>query len=267
LTNPVIIGDATLYLGSAEDVLPTIGGVHLVVTSPPYNQLTSLARKPTGMWGKTSGGRGWVEAWQTNGYADDLPEPEYQDAQNEIFALIAECCDPGASLFYNHQIRWRDGECIHPIDWFKPCGWRLRQEIIWDRAGGMMMNARMFCRFDERILWFTKGPEWKWNQSEVGHGTIWKIAIEQNKPHPVAFPDEIAARPIRAASSPGDIVLDPYGGSFTTGVAALKNGRRFIGIEREPKYFEIGVRRIEQAYQQPDMFVARPQPAVQEPLL
>jgi site-specific DNA-methyltransferase (adenine-specific) len=55
-------------------------------------------------------------------------------------------------------------------------------------------------------------------------------------------------------------ILDPFMGSGTTGVAAVKLGRRFIGIEREPKYFEIAVRRIEAAYAQPDLFVKSPEP-------
>jgi DNA modification methylase len=55
-------------------------------------------------------------------------------------------------------------------------------------------------------------------------------------------------------------VLDPFMGSGTTGVAAVKLGRRFIGVEREPKYFEIAVRRIEAAYAQPDLFVRAPEP-------
>lgn len=55
-----------------------------------------------------------------------------------------------------------------------------------------------------------------------------------------------------------DTILDPFMGSGSTGVAAVKLGRKFIGIEREPKYFDIACRRIEAAYAQPDMFVARP---------
>jgi len=56
-------------------------------------------------------------------------------------------------------------------------------------------------------------------------------------------------------------------GSGTTGVAAVKLGRRFIGIEIEPKYFDIAVRRIEEATRQPDMFIAREPDPVQEALL
>ena len=62
----------------------------------------------------------------------------------------------------------------------------------------------------------------------------------------------------------GRTILDPFLGSGTTGVAAVKLGRRFIGIEIEPKYFDIACRRISQALAQPDMFVERPKPAKQE---
>jgi len=53
------------------------------------------------------------------------------------------------------------------------------------------------------------------------------------------------------------LILDPFMGSGTTGVAAVKLGRKFIGIEREPKYFEIACRRIEEAYLQGDMLTNR----------
>jgi site-specific DNA-methyltransferase (adenine-specific) len=59
-------------------------------------------------------------------------------------------------------------------------------------------------------------------------------------------------------------ILDPFMGSGTTGVAAVKLGRKFIGIEIEPKYFDIACRRISEALKQPDMFVERPAPAKQE---
>jgi site-specific DNA-methyltransferase (adenine-specific) len=54
------------------------------------------------------------------------------------------------------------------------------------------------------------------------------------------------------------VVFDPFMGSGTTGVACVKLGRKFIGIEIEPRYFDIACRRIEEAYRQPDMFVPRP---------
>jgi len=250
-----VIGDCTLYLGDCLEILPLLGNVDAVVTSPPYNQMTGLLRPPSGSWAKRDFGRSFVENWQSKGYTDDLPEDAYQNAQNAIFEAIRQSCSENASLFYNHQIRWRDGVMLHPAVWFQPNGWKPRAEVIWDRGGGMMFNARMFCRFDERILWFTAGSQWKWNQSHVGLGTIWRIAREQNKEHPVAFPVELPMNCIGAATEPGDIVLDPYAGSATTGVACVKLGRKFIGIEISEDYFEIACRRIEKAYSQPDLFI------------
>jgi site-specific DNA-methyltransferase (adenine-specific) len=66
---------------------------------------------------------------------------------------------------------------------------------------------------------------------------------------------------------PNGTILDPFMGSGTTGVAAVKLGRKFIGIEIEPKYFDIACRRISEALKQPDMFIERPKPVKQETFL
>ena len=66
---------------------------------------------------------------------------------------------------------------------------------------------------------------------------------------------------------PCQTILDPFMGSGTTGVAAVKLGRKFIGIEIEPKYFDIACRRIQAALDAPDMFVEAPKPAKQEAML
>ena len=63
----------------------------------------------------------------------------------------------------------------------------------------------------------------------------------------------------RMTRNKDDSILDPFMGSGTTGVAAIQLGRKFIGIEREPKYFDIACRRIEQAYKQRPLFEAEPQ--------
>lgn len=68
------------------------------------------------------------------------------------------------------------------------------------------------------------------------------------------------------ATTRGQTILDPFMGSGTTGVAAVKLGRKFIGIEIEPKYFDIACRRISEALKQPDMFIEKPKPAKQETL-
>ena len=62
-------------------------------------------------------------------------------------------------------------------------------------------------------------------------------------------------------------VLDPFMGSGTTGVAAARHGRRFIGCEIEPKYFDIACRRISEALKQPDHFIEPPKVAKQQAML
>lgn len=265
-----VIGDCTLYLGDCLEVMPMLDPVDAVVTSPPYNQMGAIAKNtPSGMWADSAGGLGFVNRWKDEGYTDAMPEMEYQAMQHRVFSLAAQITKPTGSLFYNHQIRWRDTSLLHPINWFRPDHWRLRSEIIWDRCGAMMFNARMFCRFDERILWFVNSDIWKWNQDCVGYGTVWKIPREQNGAHPVSFPVELPRRCIAATTDPGDVVLDPYSGGASTGVACVKLGRKFIGIELEESYFDIACKRIEKAYAQPDLFIEQektPKP-IQEELL
>jgi site-specific DNA-methyltransferase (adenine-specific) len=64
-----------------------------------------------------------------------------------------------------------------------------------------------------------------------------------------------------------ETILDPFAGSGTTGVACAKLGRKFIGIELDPGYFDIACKRIEDAYKQPDLFIEPPKKPVQEKML
>ena len=73
--------------------------------------------------------------------------------------------------------------------------------------------------------------------------------------HPTQKPVALMEYLIRTYTNEGERVLDFTMGSGTTGVAAMKTGRKFIGIEREPKYFDIACKRIEDAQRQGDMFL------------
>ncbi len=84
-----------------------------------------------------------------------------------------------------------------------------------------------------------------------------------NEHHPTEKPVQLMSAMLRWTDG---VVLDPFCGSGTTGVAAVKLGRRFIGIEIEPRYFDIAVRRISDALKQPDMFIEKPKSATQEAL-
>jgi len=81
----------TIYHGDCREVVPAIqaGSVSLIVTSPPYNQMKACDTPGTGLWGRTSGGAGFLRAWKERGYSDDMSEPEYVVWQNTLFAEMA----------------------------------------------------------------------------------------------------------------------------------------------------------------------------------
>jgi site-specific DNA-methyltransferase (adenine-specific) len=83
------------------------------------------------------------------------------------------------------------------------------------------------------------------------------------KHHPTQKPVDLMGWCIEWLPADCRTILDPFMGSGTTGVAAVKLGRKFIGIEIEPKYFDIACRRIDDALRRPDLFIERPKPAEQ----
>lgn len=88
-----------------------------------------------------------------------------------------------------------------------------------------------------------------------------EAARTENNFHPTEKPVSLIRAIVEWTAG---VVLDPFMGSGTTGVACVKLGRKFIGIELEPKYFDIACKRIEEAYKQPDFFVAPPVKVKQE---
>ena len=104
-----------------------------------------------------------------------------------------------------------------------------------------------WCSFDANARIFRHDPLARGDYREKHHPTMKPLALMQ---WCLGFlPD-------------AQTILDPFMGSGTTGVAAVQMGRRFIGIEREPKYFEIACKRIEEAYLQGDMFIEQPKKTI-----
>jgi site-specific DNA-methyltransferase (adenine-specific) len=232
-----------IYLGDSSEIVRHLRGIHAVVTSPPYNQQIDKF-SPSGMHKESR----WVEKISA-GYADSMDETEYQSWQVELLNRIFDATDETASCFYNHKIRWRDGEMIIPMDWLRRTKWKMRQEIIWARNGSCTMNARMFAPSDERIYWLRKETH-KWNQDAVSFMSVWQLASKPDPEHPCAYPIQIPQRCIAAVTNPGDTVLDPYMGSGTTGVACVKMERKFVGIEKDERYAELAAKRIQREQSQ-----------------
>ncbi|RJR25746.1 site-specific DNA-methyltransferase [Candidatus Microgenomates bacterium] len=85
--------------------------------------------------------------------------------------------------------------------------------------------------------------EWK----DWGSRGVWEIpSVRTNNDHEAKFPLELPKRAIRLLTSPGDVVLDCFMGSGTTAIAAINEGRNFIGIELEPKYVDLSNRKIKE---------------------
>ena len=212
-------------------VLPTLeeSSVDLIITSPPYNL----------------GNNHHTGNKQHKAYNDNLPETEYQEQQlqflNECFKLLKET----GSLIYNHKNRIRKGRQLSPYEWIFKSNFVVKQEIVWVNRSQNFDKMR-FYPFTERLYWLTKKPETKLfnaiNHYDVFDWKEWKpVGTKGN--HTRAFPEKMVEDILKCFPN-AEVVLDPYMGSGTTGVAAKNLNREFIGIELDEKYFNIASERI-----------------------
>lgn len=124
--------------------------------------------------------------------------------------------------------------------------------LVWDKKQPENFSLAM-CE----MAWISR----KWPAKMFRHSVT-----SYEKDHPTQKPVSLMQWCLSHLQTMG-VVLDPFMGSGTTGVACAKLGRRFIGIEIDPGYFDAACRRIEAAYRQPDMFVERAPAPVQETFL
>lgn len=117
----------------------------------------------------------------------------------------------------------------------KPFSW----QIAWLKPAAMGRSPVGFCNWEPMLLWGSGSGR----SVDVFSAPI--VPDDDLDGHPCPKPLLWGIKSVEAASLNGDTVLDCFMGSGTTGVACARTGRKFIGIEQEPKYFEIAVRRIE----------------------
>ena len=229
------LGDAVQVMKKLPDDIVDVG-----VTSPPYN--------------KQEKNKGWlVDKVVYDTHTDALPEEEYQTNQIDVLNEIYRITKPGGSFFYNHKIRWVQGELLHPMDWLRKTLWAIRQEIIWDRTIAGNIRGWRFWQVEERVYWLFKpdngnliGKELR--SCDAKMTSIWRGAPEGKNPHPAPFPLWLPARAILStAPERGGVVLDPYVGSGTTGVAACLLRHNFIGIDVSREYLKYAKHRCQNA--------------------
>lgn len=242
------LGDHFLICGDVKDVdfwtpiVKNVGEIDLTVTSPPYN-LGLNNYKPSGMQKENPS---WVNR-MGDAYKDDLPESVYQQQQVDLLNQIMSLTADTGSMFYNHQIRYREKNMLSPLKWLWETDWKVRQEIIWNRGGGITLNARMFLPVEQRVYWLQKGMNNHFNDtSEIkSYSTIWDITPKVEYQVSAPFPVELPRRAVLACSTRDGIIFDPYAGTGTTLIAAHQNQRKFIGIEINPAYCDVIVERFE----------------------
>ncbi len=234
-----------LILGSAENMkeLPN-NSIHLMITSPPYNV--------------------------SKEYDEDLSLKEYlqllENSFKETYRVLVNggrACINVANLGRKPYIPLSDYISKIMID----IGFNMRGEIIWNKAasaspstawGSWQSAANPILRdIHEYILVFSKG-DYKREKGEKENTiskeqfmewtkSIWTMNAESARRigHPAPFPEELPYRLIQLYSFKGDIILDPFIGSGTTAVSALKADRKFVGYEISKEYIDLAEKRIE----------------------
>jgi len=225
-----------LFVGRAESMdFLSDELIDIIITSPPYN----LGSESWPMGGKTQDDDPGREKRDDGiGYEDAVPEAEYQKWQVACLNDAYRVAKAGASFFYNHKVRQKQGAIIHPMDWLRKSKWTIRQEIVWDRTSTHNHCAVLFWPTDERIYWLTKGtPELP--ERPIGKPSVWRsFGPIPGTWHPAPFTEELPKMLLDAIGKDGDVILDPFAGSFTTCRVAQALGYESIGVDADAEYVE-----------------------------
>lgn len=234
----IITGDALETMKTMDD-----GSFDAIMFSPPYNLGTSTGG---GIRGATKTGK-WKNAKLAGGYAgysDDMPRPLYVQWQKEV---LTECwrllADDGA-IFYQHHERVQGGILQTPHD-LNP-GLPHRQTIYWDRGSSHLFNQTFATPIHEVIFVFAK-PKFRFRKSH-GLKSVIRMNKDHGNSHPAPYPVALPQMIIGALQSHHTRILDPFSGSGSTGVAALREGRTYVGIEQSVEYAESSRERLKLEY-------------------
>ena len=223
------IGNAILFLGDCLDALPSLKTeVAAIVADPPYGiGLHGISSTYTSRY--LYGG----------GTAEDRPDAYLVHGDDQPF-------DPVPCLGFPKVILWGGIHFAQRLP-------ESRCWLVWDKREGTTSDNQADCE----IAW-TNLPGPARLHSQLWRGIVRRgeeNVSKQARCHPTQKPIELMSWCIRLCKlEPGAVVLDPYMGSGTTGIAAIRGGYRFIGIEIDPRHFETACERIEQEQKQQRMF-------------
>lgn len=239
-----IIGDCRLILGDCRDILSDISFVDVTVTDPPYG-VAGRAGSGLRKGGGRKASRASKSAYATDAFQDT---PEY--IGDVVVPVVTECLrrfgraaiTPGLRHQRLYPAPAHIGSFQYPGSTVMSCwGPVLWQPILFygrdPHQGRLVPDSRPNCN-----------------------------DVDLDTPHPCPKPLKQWTWLVQRASASGELVFDPFMGSGTTGVACVQHGRRFVGAEIDPAYFDTACRRIAEAYRQPRLFAEPAPKPVQEQL-
>jgi modification methylase len=213
--------------------------IDLTVTSPPYN----LGVK------HHTGNNGFKPY---NEYVDDMPEDKYQSQQILVLDELFRATKIGGSILYNHKNRIRNGKQISPYEWLTKTQWTIKQELVWFN-GSQNFDKCRFYPMTERIYWLSKGVDTNFVNVINQHDLLNDTAEGADNEHKRAFPIKLAQRFVLCFPDAIQI-YDPYMGSGTTAIAAIKEKRNWIGSEISQEYVDLAYKRIDPYLKQQTLF-------------
>jgi site-specific DNA-methyltransferase (adenine-specific)/modification methylase len=231
----VTIGNATLYHGDCLEILPTLPRVDAVVTDPPYGQ----SYKVNTFY---AGGTRESAVVQRNGKTLVVRPNIYPDIHGDDRPF-----DPSPWITFAPRVVFWGAHKF--ADRLPPGGW-----LVWDKVP----TGKIRDQGDGEAAWINCDQPMRifrllWDGLCVGTGARHEVTAGQKRHHPAQKPEALMAWTLEQAGAAG-VVLDPYMGAGSTGVAAIKRGLPFIGIEIDKRYFDIACERIENAQRQARMF-------------
>ena len=232
------IGDARLILGDCLEILPTLPKVDAVITDPPY------------------------------GIPHDFGVQVHRDGSRRTLAFkfdgatVKDCvlaaCETAAGLA-DAQF-WFCGlsQASHIAETLRRCGMTDKMAAWVKMCPPPAMPGNWWPAGFEMAVYAYRSGAWFGDTNPKRSNVFYSDSYRHGQPgkedHPTQKPLGLISRIVATLVKPGGIAVDCFMGSGTTGVACAQLGRKFIGIEIEPRYFDIACRRIEQAYAQGKLF-------------
>jgi len=244
------IGDATLYLGDCLEILPTLGAVDAIITDPPYSSggFTRGDRMADTATKYQSTG---LNSYLANFAGDNRDQRSWMLWMSLWLGQTMKILKGGGMVCLFSD--WRQLPAC--TDALQIAGLVWRGIAVWDKVNARPMPDR-FRAQAEFVVWATNGPRSLDTHSDpLYHDGVFAIKSPPSaeREHSTQKPVELMKRLVSVAR-PGEVVVDPFMGSGSTGCGCARTGRRFIGIELTEHYFDTACRRIADAYKQPRLF-------------